>query len=114
MILPLDDFRRFLYFRKFAIIALVNMRLLKCKECMARKSCASLCCNLGAILEKMKGYDYAGHYIVLINYDPTEDMFIYRDPAASDSFCTILAEDFDRARQAEGTDCDCIVVKLQP
>ena len=47
-----------------------------------------------------------GHFIVLIGYDPTEDLFIYRDPATTDEFCTISADDLDEARQAEGTDHD--------
>lgn len=47
-----------------------------------------------------------GHFVVLIGYDPTDDMFIYRDPAAGDSYCVISANDLDRARQATGTDHD--------
>lgn len=70
----------------------------------------SLC---GCILDRFKGYDeYAGHYITLIGYDHTEDLFIYRDPAVVDSFCTIAADEFDAARQSDGTDNDCIVIKL--
>lgn len=51
-----------------------------------------------------------GHFIVLIGYDPTEDLFIYRDPAANDEFCTISADDLDDARQSEGTDHDWYVI----
>lgn len=52
-------------------------------------------------------YEYKlGHFIVLIGYDPTEDVFIYRDPAVRDQFCVISADDFDDARQSEGTDHD--------
>lgn len=43
---------------------------------------------------------------MLIGYDPTEDVFIYRDPAVRDQFCVISADDFDDARQSEGTDHD--------
>ena len=32
--LPLDDFKRFLYSKKYAIITLVNQRLLKCPQCL--------------------------------------------------------------------------------
>ncbi|RUO95769.1 Guanylylate cyclase-domain-containing protein, partial [Jimgerdemannia flammicorona] len=106
-ILPLDDFKRFLYFKKFVIIALVNMRLLRCQLCLQRRNCtAAMCGSFDSIIEKMKGYDYLGHFIVLINYDPTEDVFIYRDPAVTDGFCIIAAEDLDKARQSEGTDND--------
>jgi uncharacterized membrane protein len=34
--LPLDDFKRFLYCKKYAIITLVNQRLLKCPQCLVR------------------------------------------------------------------------------
>ena len=47
-----------------------------------------------------------GHYITLIGYDHTEDLFIYRDPAVVDSYCTITADEFDAARQSDGTDND--------
>lgn len=43
---------------------------------------------------------------MLIGYDPTEDVFIYRDPAVRDQFCVISADDLDDARQSEGTDHD--------
>lgn len=33
-VLPLDDFKRFLYCKRFVIIALVNMRLLRCQLCL--------------------------------------------------------------------------------
>ncbi|KAI8078155.1 Guanylyl cyclase [Gilbertella persicaria] len=113
MMLPLDDFKRFLFCKKFAIITLVNARLLRCQLCKQHRGClGSLCSQLDLLLERCKGYDYLGHFIVLIGYDPTEDLFVYRDPAANDAFCTISADDLDEARQSEGTDHDCIVVKL--
>lgn len=65
-----------------------------------------MCGRIDFLYEKFKGYDYLGHFIVLIGYDPTEDLFIYRDPATTDEFCTISADDLDLARQAEGTDHD--------
>ncbi|KAJ8663979.1 hypothetical protein O0I10_000255 [Lichtheimia ornata] len=105
MMLPIDDYKRFLYCRQFVIIALVDARLLQCQRCQERANCMlSLC---GYILNRFKGYDeYAGHYITLIGYDHTEDLFIYRDPAVVDSFCTITADEFDAARQSDGTDND--------
>ncbi|KAG1150746.1 hypothetical protein G6F37_001274 [Rhizopus arrhizus] len=98
MILPLDDYKRFLHCKQFATITLVNKR----QGCLG-----SVCGKLDLFLEKFKGYDYLGHFIVLIGYDPTEDVFIYRDPAVKDQFCVISADDFDDARQSEGTDHDC-------
>ncbi|KAI8368193.1 Guanylyl cyclase [Radiomyces spectabilis] len=113
MVLPLDDFKRFLHCRRFVIVALINARLLDCQLCRTRQGClASMCGHLDLVLERFKGYDYLGHFIVLIGYDPTTDVFIYRDPAKPDEFCTASAELIDRARQSEGTDHDCIVVKL--
>lgn len=113
MMLPLDDFKRFLYCKKFAIITLVNARLLRCHLCRKHGGClGSVCVQLDMLLERFKGNDYLGHFIVLIGYDPTEDLFIYRDPAVKDNFCTILASDLDDARQSEGTDNDCIVIQL--
>ncbi|KAI9276503.1 Guanylyl cyclase [Sporodiniella umbellata] len=112
MMLPLDDFKRFLFCKQFVTITLVNARFLKCKLCKKRRGClGSMCGQLDLLFEKFKGYDYIGHFIVLIGYDPTEDVFIYRDPAIKDQFCIIPAEDFDEARKSEGTDNDCIVIK---
>ncbi|KAI8051710.1 Guanylyl cyclase [Thamnidium elegans] len=113
MMLPLDDFKRFLYCKQFAIITLVNARLLRCQLCKKSRGClGSVCGHIDMIYERFKGNEYLGHFIVLIGYDPTEDLIIYRDPAATDEFCTISADDLNEARQSEGTDNDCIVVKL--
>ncbi|KAI8084621.1 Guanylyl cyclase [Halteromyces radiatus] len=113
MVLPLDDFKRFLYCKKFAMITLVNARFLNCPICKEHQSCVlSACGQLNSFMEKVKGNDYLGHFVVLIGYDPNEDMFIYRDPAVEDKFCVISAKDLDHARQAEGTDHDCIVIQL--
>lgn len=49
---------------------------------------------------------FSGHFIVLINYDPNEDVFIYRDPAQQDKVCVIQADILDSARQSIGTDND--------
>ncbi|CAO3597183.1 unnamed protein product [Absidia cylindrospora] len=114
MVLPLDDFKRFLYCKKFTMIVLVNARYLKCPICKENQSCVlSACSQLNGILNKVKGNDYLGHFVVLIGYDPIDDVFIYRDPATGDSYCVISAEDLDHARQAEGTDHDCIVIQLR-
>ncbi|KAI9015232.1 Guanylyl cyclase, partial [Phycomyces nitens] len=91
MMLPLDDFKRFLYCQRFVIVVLVNARLLKCQKC-----------RLFIIIIIIQ----TGHFICLIGYDPTENLFIYRDPAVVYSYCTISAEDLDNARKASGTDHD--------
>ncbi|KAI9255268.1 Guanylyl cyclase [Phascolomyces articulosus] len=110
MKLPMKDFKRFLFNRQFAIIVLVNARLLRCERCEAGRGCMASVC--GQFFYKISNDDYIGHYVILIGYDPTQDIFIYRDPANVNDYCTITMEDFDQARQAEGTDHDCIVVKL--
>ncbi|CAO3662846.1 unnamed protein product [Umbelopsis ramanniana] len=107
MLLPIDDFKRFLFCKKFAIITLVNARLLRCQWCLDQKGCsATVCVGFDSILDRMKGYEYIGHFIVLINYDPNEDVFIYRDPAQQDKVCVIQADILDSARQSIGTDND--------
>ncbi|KAG0308103.1 hypothetical protein BGZ98_008999 [Dissophora globulifera] len=113
MALPLDDFKRFLYCGNYGIITLVNQRLLKCPECL--ENAAACNCSTGAfksMVQRMRGFRYIGHFIVLVAYDPTEDIFYYRDPAVLDDLCSISAHDLERARSSSGTDHDCIVVKV--
>ncbi|KAG0261362.1 guanylyl cyclase domain-containing protein 1 [Mortierella polycephala] len=98
--LPQDDFKRFLFSKKYAVITLVNQRLLRCQQCLEK---AALCsCNSGtlaSILQRLKGFRY-------LAYDPNTDMFYYRDPAVNDDLCSISASDLDRARNSSGTDHD--------
>ncbi|ORX53235.1 hypothetical protein DM01DRAFT_1336414 [Hesseltinella vesiculosa] len=113
MVLPLDDFKRFLHCQKFAMITLINARLLNCPICKKHETCVAIACSqVELLLERVKRQSYIGHFIVLIGYDPKEDVFIYRDPNAADGFCVISSKQFDLARQADGTDHDCIVVQL--
>ncbi|KAF9392860.1 hypothetical protein CPB97_008451 [Podila verticillata] len=111
--LPLDDFKRFLYCGKYGIITLINQRLLKCQQCLEKSAFCS--CNsgvVGSLMQRMKGFRYIGHFIVLVAYDPDEDMFYYRDPAIDDDLCSVTGHDLERARNSSGTDHDCIVVKV--
>ncbi|KAJ9060147.1 hypothetical protein DSO57_1034062 [Entomophthora muscae] len=116
MVFPLDDFKRFLLQRSFAIIVLVNAELLQC-ECCSNTSSAKVCRvpSLGVISQALcwRTYyptiEYAGHYIVLIGYEPSSDCFIYRDPAARAHFCMISASKFEVARRFLGTDDDWYV-----
>ncbi|KAF9954653.1 hypothetical protein BGZ72_004411, partial [Mortierella alpina] len=106
--LPLDDFKRFLYCRKYAVITLVNQLSLKCHRCIEKTAFCN--CNsgvLGSFVQRMKGYRYLGHFITLVAYDPDEDVFYYRDPAVSDDMCSISATDLEHARDSNGTDHDC-------
>ncbi|KAI9295248.1 hypothetical protein K502DRAFT_365176 [Neoconidiobolus thromboides FSU 785] len=119
MLFPIEDYKRFLVHRKFAIIALVNAELLKCSHCEQQKDTGRwgwvqemFCFTPCKMNIKLRRREYVGHFIVLIGYEPETDSFIYRDPAASAHFCMISAEDFDLSRQSNGTDNDCIVIKL--
>lgn len=53
-----------------------------------------------------------GHFIVLIGFDPNSDCFIYRDPGITEQHCMISMDDFERARRSNGTDEDCIVIRM--
>ncbi|KAG0207603.1 guanylyl cyclase domain-containing protein 1 [Mortierella sp. GBA30] len=111
--LPLDDFKRFLYCRKYAIITLVNQLSLRCRQCTEKTAFCN--CDsgvLGSLIQRVKGYRYLGHFIVLVAYDPETDTFYYRDPAVSDDMCSISAMDLERARDSRGTDHDCVVVNV--
>jgi len=128
MTFPLDDYKRFLLHRRFAIIALVNAELLRCDICHSTQaqdthspdtSPVSSLTTLSptfawkpTISSPTKTIEYAGHFIVLIGYEPGYDSFIYRDPAVRVHFCSISASRFEIARGFSGTDDDCIVVKL--
>lgn len=121
---PLDDFKRFLLHRRFAIIVLVNAELLLCDLCNSDQTSHSPDTSPVALMEILpsnyywrtslssKDVEYAGHFIVLIGYEPASDCFIYRDPAVRAHFCRIPAAHFELARRSPGTDDDCIVVKL--
>ncbi|CAG8681415.1 1818_t:CDS:2 [Funneliformis mosseae] len=114
MVLPLEDFKRFLFNSKFAIIALVNSRLLKCQLCQTKQLCwFSLCNSFDYILDKLRGCNYAGHFIVLIGFDPNTDCLIYRDPGITERYCMVSMNDFELARRSYGTDEDCIVIRMQ-
>lgn len=121
---PLDDFKRFLLHRRFAIIVLVNAELLRCDLCNTLQTSHSPNTSpIGSMEILPSNYcwrtslssndvEYAGHFIVLIGYEPNYDCFIYRDPAVRSYFCRIPATQFELARRSRGTDDDCIVVKL--
>ncbi|KAJ1864065.1 hypothetical protein LPJ73_000365 [Coemansia sp. RSA 2703] len=55
---------------------------------------------------------YLGHYILLIAYIPSLDMFLYRDPGIPEEFCMASAAAINTARTRPGTDADCIIIKL--
>ncbi|KAJ1814847.1 hypothetical protein LPJ75_002598 [Coemansia sp. RSA 2598] len=55
---------------------------------------------------------YLGHYILLIAYIPSLDMFLYRDPGIPEEFCMASAANIHAARTRPGTDADCIILKL--
>ncbi|KAI8339516.1 Guanylylate cyclase-domain-containing protein [Chlamydoabsidia padenii] len=105
-VLPLDDFKRYLSYKRFALLVLVNARLLECVLCKEKHT----------HLDRGNGDGYLGHFVVLIGYDSTNNIFIYRDPATEDSYCVMSTKDLDHARQAQGTDHDCnpiVVIEIK-
>ncbi|KAI8920327.1 Guanylyl cyclase [Powellomyces hirtus] len=101
--LPIDDMIRFLDSNRYAIIILVDLNLLHCRNCKkarARKS-------------KSSAASFVGHYILLVGYDPDSDRFTYRDPGTDHEMCTVDADALHEARRAPGTDCDVIVVRVR-
>ncbi|CAG8477426.1 9330_t:CDS:2 [Paraglomus occultum] len=113
MILSLDDFRKLLRSSSFTIIALVNSRLIRCRLCQQHQLCYQPLLEVfNSFLEFWNGNGYAGHFIVLVSFDPKTDSFIYRDPGVIDEDCMITARNFEVARRSPGTDEDCIVIKL--
>jgi hypothetical protein len=54
---------------------------------------------------------FAGHFVVLVGFDPTTQMFLVRNPAALvESMCTCTAASLRNARSSQGTDYDTICV----
>ncbi|KAI7872177.1 Guanylyl cyclase [Spinellus fusiger] len=116
-VISLDELKNFLHCQGYVAILLVNARLLKCQKCQYYKekqgSDVSAYKGFDAFpAEKMKDYNYIGHFVCLIGYDPTEDVFYYRDPSVIYSYCTVSAKTLDMARRAKETDHDCIVIQL--
>ena len=54
--------------------------------------------------------EYAGHYIFLIEYDPTRKFFTYLDPAVNACTSTVSYDTLDSARSHTGTDFDIIII----
>jgi hypothetical protein len=58
------------------------------------------------------GDDFIGHYILLVGYDPDEDVFYYRDPGFDEELCSMEADLLERARSHSGTDHDTIIIRM--
>src|SRR5690606_24670834 len=54
---------------------------------------------------------FVGHYILLVGYDPEQDIFTYRDPGTDTELCYIEGGELEKARNSLGTDHDVIVVR---
>ncbi|KAJ2158182.1 hypothetical protein GGF46_003955 [Coemansia sp. RSA 552] len=110
--MPLLDLQRFLVHRHYVAIMLVDAAALRCICCAPRQRPR----RMRAWLARWRhgGACFAGHYIMLIDYIPSLDLFVYRDPAITDEFCLATARTIDTARAHPGTDADCIIVKVSP
>ena len=81
-----------------AILALVDTRYLKCQLCYFQW------------IDRLFTRSYHGHYVVLDGWNADTGSISYKDPGIWTRRCTMLPQDFDRARLSHGTDQDLIVV----
>ncbi|KAJ1982761.1 hypothetical protein H4R35_000120 [Dimargaris xerosporica] len=107
--LPLLDLKRFVAEQKFAIILLVNAKLLHCIYCSVTRSSTNDT-PYGCLHSYGKDKEYVGHFIVVVSYNFIHDTFYYRDPALADEVCQIKACDLEAARSSDGTDFDRYVL----
>lgn len=98
--LSLDDIRARLLARRSVFIVLTDLRCLTCTRCMFK--------NLTRYLQ----FSFAGHYVVVCDYDADRDEYAYKDPASSAETCWIRTEDLEAARSSFGTDDDIVEVHL--
>ncbi|KAJ2850592.1 hypothetical protein IWW36_001772 [Coemansia brasiliensis] len=124
--ISLLDLKRFLVHRRYVALLLVDSRWLACVDCEQKqqargrhKRSLSEMSRLGhrGVLgwlarRRISNAGFVGHYVLLIAYIPSLDMFVYRDPAIPEEFCLASALAVDAARSCPGTDHDCIIVKL--
>jgi hypothetical protein len=116
LLLDLDDTRRFLGAGRYAIIMLVDLKILRHIPCFKRErqSCFDRflkCCSGYDILSGVD--DFEGHYILLVGVDVLNDLFYFRDPGTNIELCYISGDDLEKARNSAGTDHDAIVVKIK-
>ncbi|KAJ2417378.1 hypothetical protein GGI10_000238 [Coemansia sp. RSA 2530] len=142
IVIPLIDLQRFLVHRQYVAILLVDNTLLKCIACerslqassrtahhrhgrsrsanifgFGKTPAASAPAASGGLFawfsrRRHMNDGYLGHYILLIAYIPSLDMFLYRDPGIAEEFCLATAATINAARNRPGTDADCIILKL--
>lgn len=120
LLLDLDDASRFLGSGRYAIIMLVDLRILRYIPCFRKErqrgidrflKCSFLFCSGYDILSGVD--DFEGHYILLVGVDVANDIFYFRDPGTNIELCYISGDDLERARSSAGTDHDAIVVKIK-
>jgi Guanylylate cyclase len=112
---PLDVICDKLSKKEAIFIALIDLRRLRCQRCLPFLGTGSF------------QFVFAGHYVLLLDYDYKSDSFRYLDPAkprlllhSSSSAehphcnCVMLASDFEAARTSIGTDEDLIEIPLKP
>uniref|UniRef100_A0A182VNA1 Protein GUCD1 n=2 Tax=Anopheles merus TaxID=30066 RepID=A0A182VNA1_ANOME len=90
------------------IILLISASLLYCDLCKFNK----LPCEIRSCLSITPSY--MGHYIVLCGYNKKLQKFMYRNPACKDRVCYIPYQALDKARKANGTDEDIILLYDKP
>lgn len=60
---------------------------------------------------KDPGTQYAGHYVLIIDFDVKRDQFSYLDPAKNGNVRRVSSQTLDIARSSRGTDGDLIIAK---
>lgn len=97
---PLDELKLQLMAESSLYIALLDLRHVRCTDCHRRRP--FFC------------FTYLGHFVVLCDYDPKTDLFMYRDPGSSASACFMRSADLEQARRSLGTDEDLICIPRIP
>ncbi|KAJ1726109.1 hypothetical protein LPJ61_005412, partial [Coemansia biformis] len=110
--IPLLDLQRFLVHRRYVAVLLVDGCALRCMACRGPVAGAASDRTMRTWLARWRRRRFLGHYILLIAYIPSLDVFVYRDPAVTEEFCVASAATIDAARSRPGTDADCIIIKV--
>lgn len=120
LLLDLNDARRFLGSGRYAIIMLVDLRILRNIPCFKSERLSCIDKFMSCSFSFCSGYDilsgvdeFEGHFILLVAVDESNDLFYFRDPGTMIDLCYISSDDLEKARSSAGTDHDAIVVKIK-
>ena len=86
MVLSSSDIQWLLQTGEVIILALVDIRYLKCQLCYFQW------------IDRFFARSYHGHYVVLEGWNAAKSLIRYKDPAIRGNQCSMTLHDFDRAR----------------